>query len=286
MSVNTIYENLLLETMEENAHGVQSEEKTFPGGKTTTVHLDDQNPFDKPAGKYVTVELQQVQRLQDEMLESAVEEIAEILKPMICGSRVLIAALGNNDITPDSLGPKMTRHLMITRPLELLQPDVYTAAGFRSVAAVCTNVFGTTGVESAEMIAGICRQIKAETVIVMDALATNCLSRLCSTVQISDGGMAPGAGVGNHRELLSKETLGVPVISVGMPTVMNGYTLAEQLCSQPGHIQQVLSPFENDLIVTPTQIGVATDNGAKLIAFSLNRALHGLSIAEMLQYLS
>lgn len=284
--MNFVYEGLLLEAVEENARGVKTEEKEFDGGKITTVLLEEQNPFDRPAGKYTTVELEQVQRLQDEALEKAVEEIAALLSELIRGKRVLIAALGNNEITPDSLGPKMTSHLMITRPLELLQPEVFVKSGFRSVAAVCTNVFGTTGVESAEMIAGVCRQIQAETVIVIDALATNRLSRLCSTVQISDGGMAPGAGVGNHRQLLNEQTLGVPVISIGMPTVMNGRTLAEDLCEDEQRIGEVLSPFTEDLIVTPTQIGVATDNGAKLIAFALNRALHSLTIEEMLQYLS
>lgn len=284
--MNFVYEGLLLEAVEENARGVKTEEKEFDGGKITTVLLEEQNPFDRPAGKYTTVELEQVQRLQDEALEKAVEEIAALLSELIRGKRVLIAALGNNEITPDSLGPKMTSHLMITRPLELLQPEVFVKSGFRSVAAVCTNVFGTTGVESAEMIAGVCRQIQAETVIVIDALATNRLSRLCSTVQISDGGMAPGAGVGNHRQLLNEQTLGVPVISIGMPTVMNGRTLAEDLCEDEQRIGEVLSPFTEDLIVTPTQIGVATDNGAKLIAFALNRTLHSLTIEEMLQYLS
>ena len=284
--MNFVYEGLLLEAVEENARGVKTEEKEFDGGKITTVLLEEQNPFDRPAGKYTTVELEQVQRLQDEALEKAVEEIAALLSELIRGKRVLIAALGTNEITPDSLGPKMTSHLMITRPLELLQPEVFVKSGFRSVAAVCTNVFGTTGVESAEMIAGVCRQIQAETVIVIDALATNRLSRLCSTVQISDGGMAPGAGVGNHRQLLNEQTLGVPVISIGMPTVMNGRTLAEDLCEDEQRIGEVLSPFTEDLIVTPTQIGVATDNGAKLIAFALNRALHSLTIEEMLQYLS
>lgn len=157
----------------------------------------------------------------------------------------------------------------------------------RSVAAVCTNVFGATGVESAEMIAGVCRQIGAQTVIVIDALSTSHLSRLCSTVQIADSGIAPGGGVGNHRQVLDQKTLGVPVISIGMPTVMNGRTLAEFLCKDGKQIEQVLSPFGDDLIVTPTRIGTATDNGSKLIAFALNYALHHrLSIEDMLKYLS
>ena len=281
-----IYEGLLLEAMEENTHGVKSREQTFPGGKITTVQLAAQNPFDRPEWTYVTVELSPVQRLQDEALETAVAQIAAVLEKFVVGRRVLVAALGNNEITPDSLGPKMLRHLMITRPLALLQPQTFADSGLRSVAAVCTNVFGTTGVESAELIAGLCAQVEVDAVVVIDALATTHLSRLCTTVQLSDGGLSPGAGVGNHRKLLNAQTLGVPVISVGMPTVMDGGALAQALCQETESPQELLQDYDGSLIVTPADIGVATDNGAKLLAFSLNRALHGLSIAEMLQFLS
>lgn len=268
-----IYESLLLEAMEERGEGVCTEEKHFAGGSIRRVQLEQKNPYGRPAGNYVTVELQPVQGLQEEELGQAVAAVAGELRPMLRGKRVLVAALGNRDITPDSLGPKMTRHLMITRPLEMLQPEVFRESGLRSVAAVCTNVFGTTGVESAEMIAGITGRIGAQTVIVIDALATEHRSRLCTTVQLSDGGLAPGAGVGNHRALLNAEVLGVPVISVGMPTVMSARKLTEKAEGE-------------ELLVMPTDIGVATDNGAKLLAFALNQALHDVSIREMLGYLS
>ncbi len=285
--MNHLEHSLLLEAVEENQGGVTAEERVFEGGKVTTVLLQENNPFGRPPGRYYTVELEQVDRLQDEALERAVREIGGLIIPLLRGNRILVAALGNNDITPDSLGPKMTAHLMITRPLIQLQPELFGEEGLRSVAAVCTNVYGATGVESAEMIAGICRQIGAQTVIVIDALSTSHLSRLCSTVQIADSGIAPGAGVGNFRQVLDQKTLGVPVISIGMPTVMNGRTLAEYLCENEKQICQVLSPFGEDLIVTPTRIGVATDNGAKLIAFALNHALHHeMSIPDMLKYLS
>ncbi len=278
---------LLLEAMEDAGSGIKTKEHRFPGGKVTVVRLPEKNEFDRPAGEYTTVELSQVQRLQDEALEEAVRQISEVLVRYITGERVLVAALGNNDITPDSLGPKMLSHLMITRPYERLEPKLLGKGRLRSVAAICTNVFGATGVESAEMICGVARQIHPDCVIVIDALSTGHLSRLCSTVQIADSGITPGGGVGNDRPAVDEKTLGVPVISIGMPTVMDGQTLASFLTEDEGRIRQTLSPFERDLIVTPTQIGSATDNGAKLIAFSLNRALHyRISVEDMLKYLS
>lgn len=278
---------LLLEAMESKGSGVKTQERHFPGGKVTVVRLPEKNEFERPAGEYTTVELTQVQRLQDEALEEAVRQISEVLLRYITGERVLVAALGNNDVTPDSLGPKMLSHLMITRPYEQLSPELLGKGRLRSVAAVCTNVYGVTGIESAEMICGVARQIRPDCVIVIDALSTGHLSRLCSTVQIADSGIAPGGGVGNGRPAVDEKTLGIPVISIGMPTVMSGQTLASCLTEDEGRIRQTLSPFERDLIVTPTQIGAATDNGAKLIAFSLNRALHyRISVADMLSFLS
>lgn len=273
--------------MESGGGGVKTKEIRFEGGKTTVVRLPKNNEYGRPAGEYVTVELQQVQRLQEEALAEAVRQISEVLLRYIVGEKVLVAALGNNDITPDSLGPKMLSHLMITRPYEQVSPELLGKGRLRSVAAICTNVYGATGIESAEMIRGVARQIRPDCVIVIDALSTGHLSRLCSTVQIADSGIAPGAGVGNHRPAVDEKTLGVPVISIGMPTVMNGQTLASYLTEDEGRIKNALSPFERDLIVTPTQIGSATDNGAKLIAFSLNRALHyRMSIEDMMGYLS
>ena len=285
--MNYFQSGLLLEAMESVDHGIKTEERRFPGGKVTVVTLPEKNDFDRPAGRYSTIELSKVQNLQDETLEEAVRQISEILVQYIVGDKVLVAALGNNDITPDSLGPKMLSHLMITRPLEQIAPDQLGKGRLRSIAAICTNVYGVTGVESAEMICGVCRQIEPDCVIVIDALATTHLSRLCTTVQIADTGLTPGAGVGNERLAVDERTLGVPVVSIGMPTVMSGQTLASFLTKDEGKIRRTLSPFEQDLIVTPTQIGSATDNGAKLIAYSLNRALHyRMSIADMLSFLS
>lgn len=269
------YQSLLLETMEEKRHGVTAQEKTFDGGKVSRVRLEQDNPFERPAGMYITVEMMPAQEMSSDALLRTAEAVAQELIPMLRGERVLVAALGNNEITPDSLGPKMMKHLMITRPLELLQPEVFRAGHLRSVAAICTNVFGSTGVESAEMIAGVCRQIRPHTVIVIDALATEHLSRLCTTVQLSDGGLAPGAGVGNHRRWLTPQGLGVPVISMGMPTVMN----AEKLTGRDDEAT-------HQMIVTPTNIGTATDNGAKLLAYAINRALHGVEMEEIPGYLS
>lgn len=279
--------SLLLEAMESVDHGVKTKEETFSGGRVTTVELPEENPFSKPGGKYITIETKRVQSLQDQAFENAVNAVARAITPMIHGARVLVAALGNNDITPDSLGPKMMRHLMVTRPFEQIAPDALGEGKLRSVAAVCTNVYGATGIESAEMIRGVTAQIQPDTVIVIDALATTHLSRLCSTVQVADTGLVPGSGVANARKEVSRSALGVPVISVGMPTVMDGAALLEQVGSSNETVDQTLSEYGETLIAMPTGIGTATDNGAKLLAFALNKALHyNMSMRDMLSFLS
>lgn len=275
------YGKLLMETMETADTDLQTKQTQFDGGTVTEVTLTDGNPFGKPAGRYITVETDHIQTLSEPCFGSVMQQISRAVESMLTGTKVLVAALGNEAVTPDSLGPKMTSHLMVTRPLETVQPSLLRPGNLRSVAAICTNVYGTTGVESAELVAGLCHTIHPDTVILIDALSTSHLSRLCTTVQISDTGISPGAGLGNYRPEISEQALGVRVISVGMPTVMQANEFAEQLTDTD------LSEHAGRLIVTPQDIAAATDNGARLIAFALNHALHyGLSTEDMLKYLS
>ena len=133
---------------------------------------------------------------------------------------MLVAGLGNQAMTPDALGPGCLSHLLITRHLKSVLPD------FRETAALSGGVVGTTGLEAAEWVRGAAEHMGPEAVIVVDALAARGLERLCSSIQISDTGLIPGSGVGNHRMALDRESLGVPVISVGVPTVVNLETVS------------------------------------------------------------
>ena len=145
---------------------------------------------------------------------------------------VLVAGLGNRAMTPDAVGPLAVEHLLVTRHLISALPNCF--GSFRAVSAVTPGVLGQSGVESAEAVAALVRELQPAAVIAVDALAARRTERLCTTVQLSDTGIAPGSGVGNHRHPLNRETLGVPVIAIGVPTVIDGATLAADLLESAG----------------------------------------------------
>ena len=166
-------------------------------------------------------------------------------------------------MTPDALGPLTLGHLLVTRHLGKVLPD------FRAAAAVGAGVLGTTGIEVAEWVRGVADRVKPSAVILVDALAARSMDRLCTTIQIADSGLVPGSGVGNHRMALNRETLGVPVISVGVPTVVEARTLARDLLRSD-------APEFSDretLFVTPDSIDARVRDLAKLIGYGINRAL-------------
>ena len=159
--------------------------------------------------------------------------------------------------------------------------------GWREVAALESPVFGISGVEGGELAKGLVKALCPEGVILIDALATGRLERLCKTIQLADCGLVPGGGVENARQEISRRTLGVPVFSIGIPTVVDCRALLRYVLGEEGErYEDKLHPYEESLLATPRQMGAATDMGAKLIAFSLNKALHGdLSTQEILKYL-
>ncbi|MCL2083593.1 MAG: GPR endopeptidase [Oscillospiraceae bacterium] len=176
--------------------------------------------LEKPVGSYVTIEVTGLMRREQEAFGHAVCAVAEEMKHLMSPDRlqgVLLAGLGNRDITPDAIGPKVMQSCIVTRHLVDKMPDEF--GHMRPVAAIIPGVLGTTGMESAEIIKGAIDSMKPQLVVIVDALTSRRASRLCSTVQISDSGIVPGSGVGNARAALNHETLGVPVISVGVPTV-------------------------------------------------------------------
>ena len=264
---------LLLETMEESRiPDTPSGVNEFPGGKTTVVDLAEGNAFGRAAGRYITVETERMQKLGGETFEAAVKEVARHLAKMIRGDRVLVAALGTSESTPDALGPKMMRHLLVTRPFEKIAPELLGPGKMRTLSALCTNVYGVTGIESAELLRGAIREVHPDTVIVVDALATSSLDRLCATVQLADRGIIPGSGVGNDRQDVTEETLGVPVLSVGMPTVMSAAEFTKNA---------------DGLIVIPYDIAAAVEGGAKLLGLSVSRAAHfEMPVPVILGYLA
>ena len=230
-------------------------------------------------GNYITVELDKIYKIDDDAFESVVDVVANVLKKFTDnyrGKRILVVGIGNREITADSIGPKTIDRIIVTRGLE--NTELIGEGCFGNLSALCTDVFGKTGIESAEIIEGVTKVIRPSLVIVVDSLATTKLERLCKSVQISDTSISPGAGVENERKKISSNLLETPIVSIGVPTVISTDLLVEK--------ESRLKDFSNSLISIPSQIVTATDLGAKLIAFSINKAIHyDLSTEDILKFL-
>lgn len=243
----------------------------------------------KPKGRYITVELGALLRREENAFALACSLLAKEIRALLhfpVSSSILVAGLGNRDITPDAVGPLTIDSLMVTRHLRDALPEHF--GDFRPVSGLCSGVLGTTGIESSEIIAAVCKSIGPEAVIAVDALASRSVNRLCRTVQISDTGIVPGSGVGNARLALDKDTLGVPVIAIGVPTVVDAATLAHDLISDSGgEVDPRQLQSGNNMIVTPRDIDKSVRDISKLIAYSLNMALHeDLSLEDIDMFLS
>ena len=270
--------------------GVEAREDSQEGFRVDTVRVLNQTgakAIGKPVGTYVTVTLDGLARREEDAFGRAARAIAGQLKPLLGDlpghEPVLVAGLGNRDITPDAIGPLVHGHTMVTRHLVEQLPEHFGA--FRPVASLAAGVLGTTGVESGALIRAVTRAIRPSCVIAVDALASRSLHRVCRTVQLADTGIVPGSGVGNHREALNRESLGVPVIAVGVPTVVDGATLAMDLL---GHeeLPELAQGVEN-LMVTPRDIDSRVADLAKVIGYGINLALHdGLSVEDVEMFLS
>lgn len=217
---------------EPSIKGVFIEEKDIEGIKLTTMRIDEEGEktIGKKAGRYLTFEVQGIRR-QDTKLQETVEKVfaktfstfldeLNIAKDASC----LIVGLGNWNVTPDALGPNTIENVLITKHLFELQPQ-NVAKGFRPVSALAPGVMGVTGIETSDIINGVIEKTKPDFVIAIDSLASRSIERVNTTIQVADTGIHPGSGVGNKRKELSKETLGIPVIAVGIPTVVDAVTI-------------------------------------------------------------
>jgi spore protease len=216
---------------------------------------DGEKSMKKPMGKYYTVDLPEFSH-ESELLDVRLKILTDIIKELIPkdAETFLVAGLGNDNITPDALGPMCAKKIFSTRHFENFTELRQNLPDLNPVAAISTGVLGQTGIETAEYINGIVEFVKPDVVIIVDALACGRLSSLGKTVQLSDTGITPGAGVGNFRKTIDKSTLGVPVVTMGVPTVMD------------------LERDEN-MIVTPKEIDTIVSRAANLLALSINCAL-------------
>ncbi len=223
-------QELLKEGGNEDISGIETETKDYETLKVTSVKITNEDAafaFGKPRGSYITIETTKMQINDVSCHEKISEVMAEIIKKLIKlkgNDTVLIIGLGNWNITPDALGPQTVSKILVTRHLEGSVPEEL-GGDIRPVAAVSPGVMGITGIETMEIVKGLVERIKPSLVIAVDALAARKLSRVNTTIQITDTGVMPGSGVGNRRVSLNEETLGVPVIAIGVPTVVDAATL-------------------------------------------------------------
>ena len=250
---------------------------------------DAAHEIGKPQGRYLTLELDALIRREEDAFPRACKALSTLLRELLPRPNdgpVLIAGLGNRMITPDAIGPQTADHVIATRHLVAQSPAVF--ADWRPVSALAPGVLGQTGVETGEVICGVLDRVRPAAVIAVDALAAGRLSRLLRTVQLADTGITPGAGVGNARAALNQQTLGVPVIAVGVPTVVDGATLAHEISSQLGQPRcEALDDLSQPVMITTRDIDREVADISRMIGYAVNMALHPhLSVADIDLYLS
>ena len=229
---------------------------------------DHRRTLGKGKGQYITLESSSISRFCDNY-EDMAQELASELKNLLPEGEVLVAGLGNRDITPDAIGPWTAEKILATRHLrnELEDDEADFLKTLRPVSCLAGGVLGQTGIETAELITAICREIKPSAVIAVDALACSDIERLGTTIQICDSGISPGSGVANSRKELSAASLGIPVIAVGIPTVVDMHTIVRSF----GDVK--IPEGTPNMMVTPRDIDRLAERGAELIACGINLAL-------------
>jgi len=285
--------------------GVSSEEETIDDVKVTRVRVETEEGagyIGKPIGNYITLEAPQIKQNEPDVNEKIFKILAKEIRSLIgtdINKSVLVVGLGNQNVTPDALGPKVVQDVEVTRHILEYAPDILNRP-VRSVSAIAPGVLGTTGMETGEVIRGVVDKIKPDFVIAIDALASRKLERISTTIQIADTGINPGSGIGNKRMALAEETLGVPVIAIGVPTVVDAATMAndtielmienmDKTTSQNINdydkimpmedtkkyelIKEVLTPYVGDLVVTPKEIDEIITSVSDVVSQGINYAL-------------
>ncbi|MGN0342858.1 MAG: GPR endopeptidase [Roseburia sp.] len=282
------------------------EEQITPEIHVTRVYIDTENGariMGKPKGSYITLEASDMMEEDEDQQSEVSRELAKILRTMMPEHReqmsVLVVGLGNRQVTPDALGPYVVDHMMITRHiLQEFGPCALENPNGNVVSAIVPGVMAQTGMESSEIIAGIIEKTRPDLVVVVDALAARSVRRLNRTIQITDTGINPGSGVGNHRHAINEESMGVPVIAIGVPTVVDAATIVSDTMDElvtamrqseslrclgdslttlddaekRELVRELLSPNLNAMFVTPKDIDEAVRNLSLTVAEGLNLA--------------
>lgn len=269
----------------------------------------------KPIGTYITIDVPKLNRTDEDLKDEISQILAKEIKNLgrnQPNSKVLIIGLGNWNITPDALGPKVVERVLVTRQF-FINYNKESDETMANVSALSPGVMGITGIETFEIVKGVVEKINPDLVIAVDALASRKMDRVSTTIQISDTGINPGSGIGNNRMELNEENLGVPVIAIGVPTVVDAativndtldliieslkteaevgtdfYSLLSDISSEDKYslIQDVLQPFMKNVVVTPTDIDVLIDDLSIIVANALNMAIHpGIDLSDVNRYI-
>ncbi len=266
--------------------GVKAKDYERLGFAVTAVEILDSRgseALNKPVGDYRTVSIAPSRDASEfsRAVECLGKELATLIPDLPPDAPVLVALLGNAGITPDAVGPETAGNIFVTRHLRSASPQFQS---LRPVSAVCTGVLGTTGMESSELIRAAAESVKPAMVIAVDALVARSFTRLCKSVQLSDSGIVPGSGVGNHRGALTRESLGVPVIVVGVPTVIDAATMAADLLKDSGAGSCEPKELKDDgsLIVTTRDIDSEVKLFGRMLGYAISLALQpGLTQADL-----
>ena len=267
-----------LEGISHGAEGILYDESEKDGITTVriTVETEDAaNSIGKPIGKYISITAPGI--LYDtDIYERTVEAVADVIKELGDTKKaVLVAGLGNRSITPDALGPEVVSRIFVTKHMKgRLDFDFVKELG--DVSAIAPGVLGTTGLNTSKILQGIVSVEKPGLIIAVDAYCAKSLDRISTTVQVSDSGIIPGGGVGNRQASINEETMGVPVIAIGIPTVADAVTVAAGIMKSEDEngIRKNLGNDCENLIVTPKDIDIIIDRGAKTVANAINRAFN------------
>lgn len=253
--------------------------------------------LDKPQGRYITIDADNLSDREPEVFTALSERIAEELSNLLDGipeqADMMVIGLGNRFVTPDALGPETADRIYVTRHIRTNAPEL-APQGMRAVSAMAPGVLGTTGMETVEVVKGLVEHAKPAAVICVDALAARSTDRIHRTVQLSDTGISPGSGIGNMRDTLNRETLGVPVIAIGIPMVVYAATIAAdtigmvaQRTGLPDNealralVGEVVREHFGPMIVTPKDIDLLTEDAAEILSNGINRMLHRAYYAEI-----
>lgn len=299
--------------------GVDVEEYNEGDIKITNVKIVSdvgEKKMGKPKGTYITIDIPEFVHYDGEAMDKVSIVMGKVLKPLVKledSMTALVVGLGNWNVTPDAIGPKVVSKLMVTRHLKELVPDSIDE-GIRPVCAISPGVLGITGMETGEIIRGIVEKIKPNLVICIDALASRKMDRVNRTIQIGTSGISPGAGIGNRRMQINEATLGVPVIAIGVPTVVDAATLANDTIDlvldemirtanaggefynmlksidkqeKQKMITEILNPYVGNLVVTPKEIDMVINSLSKIIANGINIALQpALNLEDINKFLN